>query len=101
MQLMRRHPFLLLGLGTLFLFLAVQALDRAGHTQAVSILGPPLRLLIIPMYVVWLPFTMLNAALAASVDSSAAVANLIWVCSLVAGFAPYALADYFLARRRR
>ena len=97
----RRHPFLLLGLLTLALFFAVEGLDRAGHVHAVAVAGPALRVLIIPMYAVWLPFTMLNAALAASVGQSAAVAWLAWICSLVAGLVPYVLADRLLARWQR
>jgi len=53
--LIRRHPFLLLGLVTLAWFFGVEALNRAGLAQAVAAAAPPLRVLIIPMYVVWLP----------------------------------------------
>jgi hypothetical protein len=97
----RRHPFLLLGLLTLGLFFSVGALTRTGHAEAAAAAAGPLRVLIIPMYVVWLPFTMLNVAVTGPDGSPAAVARLIWICGLVAGLAPYALADHLLARRRR
>ena len=67
----------------------------------VAAAGPPLRVLIIPMYVIWLPFTMLNSALAGPGGAPSAVARLIWMCGLAAGLAPYVLADHLLARSRR
>lgn len=97
----RRHPFLLLGLLTLGLFLGVDALTRTGHAEAAVAAAGPLRVLILPMYVVWLPFTMFNAAVVGLDGSPAAVARLIWICGLVAGLAPYALADLLARRRER
>ena len=83
-------------------FFGVETLSRAGHTQIVAAAAAaPLRLLIIPMYVVWLVFTMLNVALTGPGGPPTAVATLIWMCGLAAGLAPYALADYLLARWRR
>jgi hypothetical protein len=67
----------------------------------VAAAAPPLRVLIIPMYVIWLPFTMLNSALAGPGGAPSAVARLIWMCGLGAGLAPYVLADHLLARSRR
>ncbi|MGH7713273.1 MAG: hypothetical protein ACREOG_18440, partial [Gemmatimonadaceae bacterium] len=61
---LRRHPFLLLGLLTLLLFFAVETLRERGALEASLRLAVPLRVLIIPMYLVWLAFTMLNVALA-------------------------------------
>ena len=101
MPLIRRHPFLLLGLVTLAWFFGVEALNRAGLAQAVAAAAPPLRMLIIPMYVVWLPFTMLNVALAGPGGVPSTIARLIWICGLAAGLAPYALADHLLGRWRR
>ena len=57
--------------------------------------------LVIPMYVVWLGFTMLSVALEGADARPDALTWLLWVTSLVAGLAPYALADYLLARWRR
>jgi hypothetical protein len=101
MSFIRRHPFLLLGLLTLTLFFAVEALNRAGYTQVAAAAAAPLRVLIVPMYVVWLPFTMLNAALIGPDGTPSAVAPLIWTCGLVAGLGPYVLVDYLLALDRR
>ena len=100
MLFIRRHPFLLLGLLTLGLFYIVEALNSAGHTHAAAAAATPLRVLI-PMYVVWLPFTMLNVALLGPGGSPGGGARLIWMCGLAAGLAPYALVDYLLARWRR
>ena len=50
------------------------------------------------MYVVWLPFMMLNAALLGPGGTPSAVAPLIWGLGLVAGLAPYAFVDWVLAR---
>ncbi|MFL5576563.1 MAG: hypothetical protein ACJ79S_11405 [Gemmatimonadaceae bacterium] len=97
----RRHPFLLLGLLSLALFFIVEALNRAGHTNAAAAAAAPLRVLIIPMYVVWLPFTMLNVALMGPGGSPGTVARLIRICGLAAGLAPYALVDSLLVRWRR
>ena len=101
MLFIRRHPFLLLGLLTLGLFYMVEALSRAGHTHAAAVAATPLRVLIVPMYVVWLPFTMLNVALLGPGGSPGGGARLIWMCALAAGLAPYALVDDLLARWRR
>ena len=96
----RRHPFLIFGLLTLLLFFVVEPLGRAGYTQAADMAAAPLRILIIPMYVIWLPFTMLIVALTGPDLTPGVLARAIWICGLVAGFAPYALADHLLARRR-
>ena len=101
MLFIRRHPFLVVGLLTLTLFVAVEALNRAGYTHAAAAAEVPLRVLIVPMYVVWLPFTMLNAALAGPGGTPSTIAPLLWSCGLVAGLAPYALADYLLGLARR
>ena len=97
-QFVRRHPFVLLGLLSLCLFFSVDALSRTGHTATAAAAARPLRVLIVPMYAVWLPFTMLSVAVAGPNGVPGTVARLIWMCGLVAGFAPYTLADYMLAR---
>jgi hypothetical protein len=97
----RRHPFLLLGLLALSLFFGVEALARTGHANAAAAASGPLRVLILPMYVVWLPFTVINGAVAGPDGSPEALARLIWICGLIAGLVPYALADYLLVRWRR
>lgn len=52
------------------------------------------------MYLVWLPFTMLNAALSRIEQIPAAVSVVIAVSGFFAGLGPYALADHLLARWR-
>jgi hypothetical protein len=101
-----RHPFLLLGLVTLALFFGVEALDRGGWTAAAAWLARPLRILIMPMYMVWLLFMMVNAALlgpAPSQHGLAWLATIIWLAGMAAGLMPYALVDYLITRwgRRR
>jgi hypothetical protein len=97
----RRNPFLLLGLLTLSLFLGVEALTRTGHADTAAAVAGPVRVLIVPMYVVWMPFTILNAGVVEPDASTGELVRLIWISGLVAGLAPYLLADYLLARRRR
>jgi hypothetical protein len=63
LRFLGRHPFLLVGLATLALFFSVEALDRGGWTAAAAWLARPLRILILPMYMVWLPVMMVNTAL--------------------------------------
>jgi hypothetical protein len=100
-SVVRRHPFLLLGLLTLALLAAVEALTRTGHAQAAAVGAGPLRVLIIPMYVVWLAFTILNVALNGAGGIPWSVALLLWIARLIAGLVPYALADHLLFRSRR
>ena len=101
MPFVRRHPFLLLGLLTLGWFFGVDALNRAGHPQAAAVTAPALRVFIIPMYVVWLLFSMLNVVVLGPVGAPSEVTRLISVIAFAAGLTPYALADYLLARWRR
>jgi hypothetical protein len=90
----QRRAFLILGLVTLAMFFLVEA--------AIALPGP-LRALIIPMYIVWLPFNILQVAIAGPTPAgiTAVLAWMLWIVSLVAGLAPYALADYMLHRWRR
>src|SRR5215831_16511721 len=60
----RRHPFLLIGLLTLGLFHLAEGLNRAGKTEIAQALAVPMRVLIVPMYVVWLLLTMAQVAIA-------------------------------------
>jgi hypothetical protein len=96
-----RHPFLLLGLVTLAMFFSVDALDRGGWTAAAAWLARPLRIFIMPMYMVWLPIMMVNAALlgpAPSQHGLAWLATIIWLAGMAAGLVPYALVDYLITR---
>ena len=92
---------MLLGVITLALFFVVEALSRSGHADAAATLAVPMRILIIPMYIVWLPFTMLTVALIGPDASPAVIAGLLRICGLIAGFLPYVFADYALEQFRR
>jgi hypothetical protein len=100
-SVVRHHPFLLVGLLTLALFAAVGALSSAGHTQAAAVAEVPLRVLIIPMYAVWLAVTILYVALNGTGGTTGVIVLLFWIAKLIAGFVPYALADHLLFRSGR
>src|SRR5215472_10623949 len=87
----RRHLFLLIGLLTLCLFHLVEGLNRAGKTELAQALAIPMRVLIVPMYVVWLLFTMAVVAMAGPHSLPSAIAPII---SSLAGLGAYALLDY-------
>ena len=97
---LRHHPFLALGLLTLLLFFTVETLRMQGAMNASQLLARPVRILIIPMYVVWLGFTMLHVALAGPGGFPGPMSWLLYTLQLVAALAPYALADYLLRRWR-
>jgi hypothetical protein len=59
----RRHLFLLIGLLTLCLFFHVAGLDRAGKGEAAHALAGPMRVLIVPMYLVWMVTTITQVAI--------------------------------------
>jgi hypothetical protein len=97
-HLLRRHAFLLFGIVTLCLFFPVAALDQAGvgyaHTPAAV-----LRVLIVPIYLVWFLLAILNVALSRVLPMP--LVTLVSTITMLAGLAPYALLDYCLDRRRR
>jgi len=92
----RRHFFLLIGLLTLCLFFLVEGLDRAGRTETAHVLAGPMRVLIVPMYLVWLVIAMAHVAIVGPVGVPGPFAAVVWGITMVAGLAPYALADYAL-----
>ena len=100
-QFIRRHPFLLLGLLTLGSFFAVDTLNRTGYPEMAAAAAKPMRVLIIPMYLVWTLLTIVKVAITGPNGMSGVVGRLVSLCVLIAGFAPYILADYVLARWRR
>lgn len=97
----RRHLFLLIGLLTLCLFCLVAALDRVGKREAAEALAGPMRVLIVPMYLVWLLLTMAQVGIAGPRGLPAPFAAIVSIIGLVAGLGPYALLDYVLNRLRR
>jgi hypothetical protein len=92
----RRHLFLLIGLLTLCLFFLVEGLDRAGKSETGHALAGPMRVLIVPMYLVWLLITIVQVAIMGPVGLPSPFQALVSGISLVAGLAPYAFADYVL-----
>ena len=100
-HLLRHHLFLLIGVLTLNLFFLVAGLDRAGKVEMAHALAGPMRVLIVPMYLVWLLLTMAQVAIAGPVPLPAPLAVMVWGINMVAGLAPYALVDYVLGRLRR
>jgi hypothetical protein len=92
--------FLLAGVLTLCLFFLVAGLDHVDEPGIAHTLAGAMRILIVPMYLVWLLFTLALVAIAgpAGPPPSAAIIGCV---AMVAGLAPYALADYALNRRRR
>src|SRR5260370_3872807 len=97
----RRHPFLLIGLLTLCLFHLVEGLNRAGKTEIAQALAVPMRVLIVPMYVVWLLWAMAVVAIARPHGLPAPLSAIAPIISSLAGLGPYALLNYVLNRLRR
>ena len=95
-----QHPFLALGLCTLLLFFAVEALQAEGATGAAQLLARPMRVLIIPMYLVWLLFTMVNVAIWGSGGQVGPLGILLYCLQFSGGLVPYLVADYLLRRWR-
>ena len=97
---LRQHPFLVLGLATLLLFVTVEFLRMQGAADASQRLAAPLRLLILPMYLVWLAFTLLNVALWGAAGVASPVSILFYSLQLIGGLGPYVTADTLLRRWR-
>ena len=97
-QVLWRHAFLLFGIVTLCLFFPVAALDQAG-VGYVHALAVTLRVLIVPIYLVWFLLTIMNAAISHVLP--APFLTLVSVATMFSCLAPYALFDYWLDRRRR
>ena len=100
-HVLRRHLFLFIGVLSLSLFYLVAELDRVGEIGIAQALAGPMRLLIVPIYFVWMLITMAVVAVAGPHGLPQPLAMIIWGFSTVAGLAPYALVDYVLHRLRR
>ncbi|HTS64397.1 MAG TPA: hypothetical protein VMH28_20380 [Candidatus Acidoferrales bacterium] len=100
-HVLHRHLFLSIGVLSLALFFVVAGLDGAGKTNLAQILGGPMRLLIIPIYLVWMLIAILQVAIAGPEGLPQPFAMLMWIFSMVAGLTPYALLDYLLHCLRR
>jgi hypothetical protein len=97
----RRHLFLLIGLLTLCLFFLVAGLDAAGKSAAAHALMGPMQVLIVPMYLVWMLFTMIEVAILGPTGLPGLFGTVVSGIGLAAGLAPYAFVDYLINRRRR
>lgn len=95
-----RHPFLLFGLLTVLLFFLVEGLRRAGKSETVDLLAVPMRVLIVPMYLIWLLIAIVHVAIFGAAGAPGPFGAVISGLSFVAGLAPYAYADYLLDRLR-
>ena len=100
-HVLRRHLFLLIGILSLSLFFLVAGLDRAGEAGIAQTLAVPMRVLIVPIYIVWMLITIAQVAVAGPHGLPQPIAMIVWGLSMVAGPAPYALVDYILDRLRR
>jgi hypothetical protein len=92
--------FSLIGLLTLCLFYLVAGLYAAGKRETADAIAGPMRVLIVPMYLVWMLWTMVQVAIGPR-GLPAPFAFIVSIIGLVAGFAPYILLDYVLNRLRR
>ena len=98
-RLFSRHLFLLIGLITCGMFALVAALG--GESGFAHVMAGPMRLLIVPMYLVWLLMTVIVVAVFGPGGPPAMIGPVLLIFDLVAGLAPYLLADYALDRWRR
>lgn len=116
-----RHLFLSIGLLTLCLFFLVAG--QAGESETGSMVGtlPPnhatgqfseagamrylltglMRVLIVPMYPVWIVIAMAQVAIVGAAGLPGPLGAIVSGISMLAGLAPYAFADYLLGRGRR
>jgi hypothetical protein len=98
---LHRHLFLLIGLLTLNLFFLVAGLDRAGKSETAHALAGPMRVLIVPMYLVWMVVTIVQVAVVGPVGLPGPLGAIVSGISLAVGLTPYAFADYVLDRWRQ
>jgi hypothetical protein len=92
---------LLIAIFTLCLFFLVGRLQGDGKNEAAETLAVFMRVLIVPMYLVWLAISAVVAALVGQGGLPGLVGAAVSLISFPAGFAPYVLADYVLDRWRR
>jgi hypothetical protein len=97
----RRHLFFLIGLLTLCLFFLVEGFDRAGRSETAHALAGHTRVLIVPMYLVWLVITIAENLIVGPTELPSPFGVVVSGIKLVAGLAPYAFADYVLDRWRQ
>ena len=99
--LLSRHLFLHIGLFTLLIYAAVPILDQAGWTGVASALSIVMRVLIVPMYLVWLVVSILRVAIAGPLVQPGFLATVASLLGFAAGLVPYVCADSLLHRWRQ
>jgi hypothetical protein len=97
MAILRRHPFLILGLMALALFFIGPQLLGSADGQLFRAF---LRVIVIPAYLGGLLFSMVVTALSPGAAASDYTGVFIAVGQVAAGLTPYVLADYLLRRFR-
>ena len=100
-HVLRRHLFLFIGVLSLSLFFLAAGLERAGEAGVAQAIAGPMRVLIVPIYLVWMLIAIVQVAVAGPHGLPQPIAMIVSGFSMVAGLAPYALVDYFLDRLRR
>jgi hypothetical protein len=93
--------FLFIGVLSLSLFFLVAGLERAGKAGVAQAIAGPMRVLIVPIYLVWMLMAIAQVAVAGPHGLPRPIAMIVSGFSMVAGLAPYALVDYLLDRLRR
>ena len=88
-----RHRFLLIGILTFDLLLLL------GPTA--NKVSMPLRILIAPMYLAWMLWSLAQVIIVGPVGLPQPLASILSGIGLVAGLAPYVVADYILDLWRR
>lgn len=101
LQTLRRHAFLAIGLLTLCLFVGMEVLSHAGRAEAAGALAVPVRVLIVPMWIVWTLMAAAQVAIAGPGGLPQPFQAAVSVVALAAGLLPYALLDYGIERWRR
>lgn len=76
-----------------------------GQISQSGAVGPPLagliRVLIVPMYLVWIVIAIAQGAIVGPAGLPGPLRAIVSGISMLAGLAPYAVADYLLGRWRR
>lgn len=96
-----RHLFLLIGLFTLCLFFLVAGLDSLGKRDAAQALAVPMRILIVPIYLVWWVMSMVLAAVFGPAGPPGPLGIVVSGVTFALGLTPYLLADFVLHRWRQ
>ncbi len=86
----RQHPFVFIGLLSLCLLFLIPGLGSS-----------PMRVLVMPTYLIWLGWSMAEFALVGASGVAHPLGVIVSGFGLLVGFAPYAFADYALDRWRQ